>query len=74
MIVYKKWFNAEHDIIMDKSIDDNEIKLYLILNLLYEEKISLNKAFELCTEIGIFNNHWIEIDAKITKIWQNYYK
>lgn len=72
--MYKKWFNAEHDIIMDKSIDDNEIKLYLILNLLHEEKISLNKAFELCTEISIFNNHWIEIDAKITKIWQNYYK
>jgi hypothetical protein len=67
----KKW---RFEIITDKNLDNKEIKLFCILNLLHEEEISLHKAHELCTEAGLFSDHWMVIDAQATEIWGNYYK
>jgi hypothetical protein len=69
-----KWFRGHYDIIQDKNVNDKEIKLFCILELLYHEDISLHKAQELCTEVGLFSDHWMVVDAKIMDIWQDYYK
>lgn len=68
----EKWFNTHCKIIQDENVD-KEIKLFCILQLLHDEYISLHKAHELCTEIGLFSDHWITIDAKTTGIWQKYF-
>lgn len=69
-----KWFSANYEIITDKNLDNKEVKLFCILALLHEEKISLHKAHELCTEVGLFSDHWMVIDTQTTEIWGNYYK
>ena len=63
-----KIFETNMKIIEDKDID-KEIKLFCILDLLYDEEISLHKAYELCTEVGLFSDHWITIDSE--KYYQN---
>lgn len=69
-----EWFMTNYEIITDKNIKNKEIKLFCILNLLYEEEISLCKAYELCTEAGLFSDHWIVIDSQTTDVWGNYYE
>jgi hypothetical protein len=68
-----KWLNTFFRIIQDKDTD-KEVKLFFIIQLLNDEDISLYKAYELCTEGGLFSEHWIEIDAKALEYWQKYWK
>jgi len=60
-----------------KMLNDNdmskEMKLFIILDLLHEEDISLHKAHELCTENGIFSKYWIELENECIPIFQKYY-
>lgn len=67
-----KWFETHYKIIQDKDVD-KEIKLFCILQLLHDECISLSKSLELCTEIGLFSEHWVAIDEKVINIWQKYF-
>lgn len=69
-----KWFNANYEVITDKTLDNKEVKLFCILTLLHTGDISLKKAYELCTEVGLFSDHWMVIDTQATEIWKNYYK
>ncbi|MGF7535237.1 hypothetical protein AAGG74_16405 [Bacillus mexicanus] len=41
-----------------------EMKLYFLLDLLYNDEISLNKAREYCTKIGLFSDHWVSLELK----------
>ncbi|PLS18978.1 hypothetical protein CVD28_00830 [Bacillus sp. M6-12] len=67
-----KQFEANYQLVQDKNVD-KEIKLFLILDMLYHEQISLNKARELCTEIGFFSDHWVVMDAKATEVFSPVY-
>lgn len=41
-----------------------EMKLYLVLDLLYNDEISLNKAREYCSQFGLFSDHWVSLELK----------
>jgi uncharacterized protein (DUF924 family) len=63
--------------ILLKMLKDNkinkEMKLFIILNLLHGEDISLQDAYTLCTEYEIFSRHWIEINTEYIPIFEKYY-
>lgn len=59
--------------ILDDETVDKDIKLYLILDLLHDNKMSLRRAYELCEKNGIFSDYWIVVDAKAIEIWEEYY-
>lgn len=67
-----KFLETNMKIINDVNIN-SEIKLFCILSLVYHENISLYKAYELCTETGIFSKHWMAIDSETTEIWEKFY-
>lgn len=60
-------FPVMTNILHNKEVD-NEIKLFTILHLLHYEYISIHKAHELCTEIGLFSDHWMAIEDKFLKL------
>jgi hypothetical protein len=68
-----KWFNTNIKIISDTPVD-KEIKLFCILDLLHNEAISIHKAHELCTEVGLFSDEWVVIDAKVSEVWEKYWE
>ena len=70
---WSEWAKATYNIVIDPKLEDKEIKLYCILELLYNEKISLRKSFELCTKIGLFSDCWMNIDYKLSNIWNKYF-
>lgn len=72
-IMNDNWAKAFFDILKDQDVN-KEIKLFIILDLLHDETISLHKAQELCTECGLFSNHWMNIDVQLTEIWPKYFK
>lgn len=51
-----------------------EIKVLLLLEMVHQEEIGITKAKELCTEAGIFSEHWMAVDAKATDIYEKLYK
>lgn len=59
-------------VLKDENVE-KEVKVFLILSMLGNDEISLNKAKELCTECGIFSDHWIAIDAQATDIFSKTY-
>jgi hypothetical protein len=67
-----KYTSTAFKILEDETVD-KDVKLYLILDLLHDNKISLQKAYELCEENGIFSDYKIVIDAKTIEIWEEYY-
>ena len=60
--------------VMQDPTSNKEIQLFCILDLLYTECISLHKAHELCTEYGLFSEHWMGLGVKATELWEKYYK
>ena len=69
----EKWFKTGMKILQDEEVN-NEIKLFIILDMLHHREISKNKARELCTEVGLFNGHWLVIDSETTDVWLKYWK
>jgi hypothetical protein len=67
-----EWINAHYKILADKDVD-KETKLFAILFLLHDDHISLHKAHELCTEYGLFSDHWMTLDAWMAENFHNYY-
>lgn len=63
---------VKFQILEDKEVD-KEVKLLLILEMLHQKEIDITKAKELCTEIGIFSEHWLIVDTKANEIFQKYY-
>lgn len=56
----------EMQIIRNPKVE-TEVKLFLIMDLLHDKRITLKKSFELCTECGLFEDHWITVDNKVVK-------
>lgn len=68
----KKWYVIEK-IIGDSTIN-KEIKLYLIMELLYNGEISFGKAKEWINALKLFSEPCIVIDAQLTDYWHKYMK
>lgn len=64
-----KSYQTYMTIIKDKHIN-KEIKIFIIMELLHSEKIGIKAAYELCTEVGIFSEHWVGLDAKTTELYE----
>ncbi|MFS0643780.1 hypothetical protein [Siminovitchia sp. 179-K 8D1 HS] len=63
-------FDAQCKIIEDPEVN-LEIKLLLILELSYNGEISLAKAKELCSEVGLFSEYYMAVDDKATSLVKN---
>lgn len=63
-----KFFQAQMNMVENEEID-KEVKLLIILELLYHEEISLVKAKELCTQIGLLSGHWGSVDGRATELF-----
>lgn len=57
---------ADLTIVTSEQIDV-DVRLFVVLNLLHSGEISLKKAYELCTEIGVFTEHWVGVDARLVE-------
>lgn len=68
-----KDFRAAYRLITDKSLDDDEVKLFTILELVHDNKITLDKAYELCTQEGLFTSDWKEVMKRKSETWEKYY-
>ena len=58
-------------VLEDKEVE-KEVKLSLILEMAYSGNVSLAKAKELCTETGLFSDHWVVVEAKATEVFSQY--
>lgn len=61
------------EVIKDKNVS-TEVKAYIVLELLHNKEITLKKTKELFTEIGVFSDHWMAIDAKAVESFVEKYK
>lgn len=61
------------EIIRDEKVS-KEVKVNVILEMLYLEEISLRKAQRLCMEAGIFTKHCIDINEETINIHNEFYK
>jgi hypothetical protein len=60
----KKELLSDYTAIIRNKQTNKELKLFAILELLHEEIISLHKAHELCTECGLFSDHWMFVQSE----------
>lgn len=63
-----KVLEANFNILKDETVG-TDIKTYIILTMYANDEITLNKAKELFTEIGVFTEHWMAVDGEATKIF-----
>lgn len=63
----------ENQLRLDMANDgtlETEVRLFIVMDLLSEGVITLKKAHELCTEMGLYSDHWVGVDAKATKVFE----
>lgn len=68
-----KLFKTNMKMLNDTTVE-KDVKTYLILTMYANQEITLNKAKELFTEVGVFSEHWIAVDAKTTELFSKRYE
>lgn len=68
-----KLFKTNMEMLNDTTVE-KDVKTYLILTMYANQEITLNKAKELFTEVGVFSEHWISVDAKTTELFSKRYE
>ena len=63
-----KTLKVDFNILKDEKVGQ-DIKTYIILTMYANNEITLNKAKELFTEVGVFSEHWMEVDGKATNLF-----
>jgi len=63
-----KTFETNMEILKDTTVE-NEVKTYVILEMYANQEITLHKAKELFTEIGVFTEHWMAVDGEATNLF-----
>lgn len=60
------------DFLYDSSVD-MELKVFMVLELVGEGRITLRKGHELLGEIGVYSEHWVGLDARVTDMYEDRY-
>lgn len=60
------------DFIYDSSVD-MELKVFMVLELVGEGRITLKKGHELLEAIGVYSDHWVGLDARVTSMYEDRY-
>ena len=60
------------DFIYDSSVD-MELKVFMVLELVGEGRITLKKGHELLGEIGVYSDHWVGLDARVANMYEDRY-
>lgn len=58
------------DFIYESSVD-MELKVFMVLELVGEGRITLKKGHELLEEIGVYSDHWVGLDARVTDMYED---
>lgn len=49
------------------SLTDNEVRVWILMNLVHDGWLGINAAFEICEEFGIFTKSYLNVAHDFSK-------